>query len=59
MSRRVVAFLLWGLVGVTKAAALIWLVTDADRLWPQILAALLLALALVGAALWLRRDTAD
>jgi hypothetical protein len=59
VSRRVVAFLLWGLVGVTKAAALIWLVTDADRLWPQILAALLLALALVGAALWLRRDTAD
>jgi len=59
VSRRVVAFLLWGLVGVTKAAALIWLVTDADRLWPQILAALLLAFALVGAALWLRRDTAD
>ena len=56
MRRRAIAFCLWGLVGVAKAAALIWLITDADRLWPQIAAALLLAFVLVGAALWLRRD---
>ena len=48
------ALLLWCLVGIAKAAALVWLITDADRLWPQIAAALLIALVLVGAALWVR-----
>lgn len=56
MTRTAIAWLLWAMVGVAKAAALVWLITDADRLWPEALAALLLAFALVALALRLRRD---
>jgi hypothetical protein len=55
MTRAAIAWLLWAMVGLAKAAALVWLITDANRLWPQALAALLLAFALVAAALHLRR----
>lgn len=55
IARQAVQVLVWAAVGVAKAAALVWLITDADRLWPQSLAALLVAFALVALALLLRR----
>ena len=54
-----VSFLLWALVGLAKAAALVLLLTAADTHWPDALAWLFLAFGLVAVALWWRgRDSA-
>ncbi len=54
-----VSLLLWVLVGLAKAAALVLLLTAADTHWPDALAWLFLAFGLVAVALWWRgRDSA-
>jgi hypothetical protein len=54
-----VSFLLWALVGLAKAAALVLLLTAADTRWPDALAWLFLAFGLVAVALWWRRRSAE
>ncbi len=54
-----VSLLLWVMVGLAKAAALVLLLTAADTHWPDALAWLFLAFGLVAVALWWRgRDSA-
>ena len=47
---RLIHALLWGLVGIAKTMALVVLFTDADALWRDALAWLLLAFGLVAMA---------
>jgi hypothetical protein len=56
---RLIALLLWGLVGVAKMMALVIFLTAADRHWPDALAWLLLAFGGVAVALWWRRRLAE
>lgn len=49
-----VSLLLWALVGLAKAVALVLLITAADTRWPDALAWLALAFGLVAVALWWR-----
>lgn len=58
MIGRVLALLPWLGVGIAKTLALVWLITAPDRLWPQAVAALLLAWLLVGVGLVLRQRLA-
>ncbi len=53
---RLVAVLLWGLVGVAKTIALVLLLTAADTHWRDALAWLALAFGLVAVALWWRAN---
>lgn len=59
MTRRLVALLLWGLVGGAKTMALALFLTAADTRWPEALAWLALAFGLVAVALWWRGRAAD
>lgn len=52
--RNLISGLLWALVGLAKAAALVLLITAADTRWPDALAWLFLAFGLVAMALWWR-----
>ena len=51
---RLVYGLIWALVGIAKAMALVLLLTAADTHWRDAVAWLALAFALVAAALWWR-----
>ncbi len=59
MIGRVLALLPWAGVGIAKTLALVWLITAPDRLWPQAMAALLVAWLLVGVGLLLRQQLSD
>jgi hypothetical protein len=56
IARQVLYVLIWGLVGIAKAMALVLLLTAADTHWRDALAWLALAFGLVAVALWWRAN---